>query len=248
MSDYYIVTLAGGQQFVSGSREPGPNGIRTVRTLRGWFEQAPNADGVETHWSGNGSFVTDYRLGARTIEMRGLLQAPTRQRLMEMRDQLARWRRGTFTVDEQDLGVVREATVRQVDSAFVTVSPLIVDYSLTFVADDPLRYRAGSRTIWNGAPTISNDGDQTAYPILTLEGPHSAVTIEHPGGTYTFAAVPTGQTRVLDFRNGDVWNGQARVFGAESGPRPEVRPGGSQWHVSGLGSGSTLLERYEAWS
>lgn len=247
--DSLFVTL-GGLQFVTertGSLTS--SGVRTIARMRGWSDGVPSGDEASPHWSGVGAFVVAQQVNARTVEMRGLLKTRTPQRLWEMRDQFASLKRNTLTVDEQDLGYSRLATVRIVDRdvELVPGAPLIAQYTLTLVADDPLRYGSATRSLSNGTNAIPNAGDEDASPTLTLTGPHSAVTIVHPGGTYTFAALSSG-TRVLDFRNGDVWNASTRVFGVESGPRPVVRSGGSSWTVSGLGAGSATLARYEAWS
>lgn len=238
----------GGMQFTPAARGAMPSiGVRTVRRLRGWREPAPSAADTVSHWSVGGQVVMDDRQGARTIEMQGMLRARTAERVQQMQEDMARIAPHSFIVDELDKNLSRLATVRLVDCAFTIVSPLVIDYSVTLVADDPIRYGADTRNLSNGTHTIPNAGDLSASPTLALTGPHSALTITHPGGTYTFTALSSGQSRILDFREGDVWDGSTRVFGAEAGPRPVVRPGGSPWTVSGLGSGSAVLSRYEAW-
>lgn len=244
-----VVTFAGLTFETAGFAATSAGGRLGLTGLSGWWDSPPpDVASSFAHPSGDGLLSEGPRMGARTIEVAGVVRADDPDVMLATLDLLMRARYGTFKVSERTAGPTRLATVRRVDLKVQYVSANYRTFNLFLRADDPLRYGATSRTIWNGGPTISNDGDQTAYPVLTLEGPHDAIEIEHPGGTYRFAAVPSGQTRVLDFRNGDVWNGQARVFGAESGPRPEVRPGGSQWHVSGLGAGTALLERYEAWT
>lgn len=217
-------------------------------SLDGWYDSAPDGARTSPHWSGFGSVLEGTGLRPRVLRVRGLIRAESAAAALDAVDRLGQRRHGTFRVEETARGLTREVTARTVDFTPQRLTPLVWAYSLELIADDPLRYGSGERTLGLGSQAIANRGPEDAYPTLTLVGPHSALVISHPEGAYHFDALASGQTRVLDFRNGDVWDGQVRVFGVESGPRPVVRAGGSTWFVSGLGSGSATLTRHEAWS
>ncbi len=244
-----LVTLSGLTFESTGFAPTSAGGGLAFTDIKGWWDSPP-PDVSETfaHPSGDGTVTGSTQLGGRTIELVGAIEALDTDDLLPTRDRLARVKAGTFIVNERNGGPSRLASVRRVDLRTQVLSPNYCLFNLFLRADDPLRYTSASRTLSNGSNSISNDGDEHASPTLTLVGPHSALTIVHPDGTYQFAALASGQERVLDFRNGDVWNASTRVFGVESGPRPVVRSGGSTWTVSGLGAGSATLTRFAAWS
>lgn len=231
--------------------EGDPNWFILVRDIVGWWNGAPVKSQPIDHWSGDGQVETDEAFGPRTVEIVGSVVAKSGY-LIAAQDAIRARKRGTLVVDERDLGVAKQAdAVRAEPVRFTHLSENLATFSLFLRIVDPLRYGTSTLSLSNGSNAIPNDGDVDASPLLTLTAPQGALTITHPGGVYTFPALASG-TRVLDFRNGDVWNGQTRVFPAETGPKPVVRDGGSSWTVSGLttgpGAGTATLSRFEAWS
>lgn len=237
----------GGIDFATSDAAPG-DVLYTLSRIRGWWESADDATEVTQHWSGDGDVAFEHRLAARTIEMRGLILARSLRDSLAGRASLAGVRSSVLGVAERSLGFSREASVRRLRVDFETLAPLVIGYTLTLQADDPLRYGSGAIALSNGANTLVNRGDATAYPVLDLVGPHSAITVAHAGGSWSFAALASGQSRTVDLRNGDVWNGDVRAFGAESGPAPVVPASGASWTISGLGTGTARARRTEAWT
>lgn len=243
------VTLAGVDLLASWRYVPARQASAVVLgSLDGWYDAPRDLTGEVQHWTGDGVVAELSRLGARMIRVRGYVRAQDEAGALAAVDRLGRARRGVLVVEERSRGLVREADVRQVGRSFDRVTSTFWRYDLTLQADDPLRYGSGAIALSNGAKTLVNRGDVTAYPVLDLVGPHSAITVAHLGGSWSFAALVSGQSRTVDLRNGDVWNGDVRVFGAESGPAPVVPAGGASWTVSGLGAGTARVRRTEAWT
>lgn len=220
----------------------------TLAQLAGWWERAQDGSDTSAHWAGVGQTASVPKLEARQIIGEGQVLATTMRgpgSLAAALYALARLSRTTLVVDEDD--VTRITEVRVVQVQHTRLSPTLATVTISLVADDPLRYSAESRPLTNGTILLPNRGDATAFGRLTLTGPHGAISITHPGGTWTFPALASG-SRLIDFRELQVWDGNARVFGEGAGPAPRVLPGGSPWTVAGLGAGSAVLSRAEAWS
>lgn len=222
-----------------------------IESLSGWWDAAPDKTETIDHWSGDGVVSLLRRTGARLIEVKGHIKAeqkPAPMMLHAMEALKRHSRSGVLTVDEHLAGRKLEADVSRVDLVYGTFAPWQTPFTLILRADDPLQYSPGSMTLRNGRVDIPNRGDAVFSPVLDLVGPHGAISIVHPGGTYTFKALAANQRRTLDFRNGDVWKDNVRTFGEEGGRRPAILAGGSPWTVAGLGAGTATLRRYEAWT
>lgn len=253
------MTVAGGQlqvildgiafEVYAGAPDPGKYRIE-LEDIDGWWERAVDSTDASPHWSGIGQTTSSRSTGPRPITLSlyivGLVEhGPGSPRAGLER--LSRISNCLLVVAEAGASATcLDVRVLKVQRSQITPTEFLVTVSLT--ADDPLRYSAESRPLSNGAVLLPNRGDQTAFGRLALTGPHGAITIAHPGGTWTFPALGSGASRLIDFRELRVWNGTARVFGEGSGPAPRVLSGGSQWTVSGLGSGAAVLSRAEAWS
>lgn len=220
----------------------------TCASVKGWYDAPRDATESIPHWSGDGTVSLLPRLGARTVELAGQISASTPGGAVAAQDVLTRIRSGLLRISDAGLSGSREADVRRSALEFDRIIPERIDWSITLIADDPLRFGSSTMRLTNGVVQVPNRGDATLSPVLDLAGPHGALMIAHPGGTYTFPAMAAGQVRTLDWRNGDVWAGNTRLFGVEGGRRPAVLAGGSQWTVSGLGTGTATLRRYEAWT
>lgn len=238
--------------------------LRTLRTVRqehgwrmslhsisGWWDSVEEMSSYSEHPSGDGFVAGFSRLDRRVVSLTGLIEG-TRDfgpgSVQAALDQLRGLRRATLVVDETERGLVREMDCR-VSVSHSRSAPWLASYVVSAVADDPLLYNAGTRPLTSGV--LANRGDVTAWPIVELVGPHSALTITHPGGGWTLPALGSGVQRTVDCRNGRVFDAAGvRVFGvgAGSGPWPRVPAGGGEWTVSGLGSGAARLRRWEAWS
>lgn len=218
-----------------------------LQDLDGWRTRSQDGTATSEHWSGQGGVPGPRRTPPRQITASGELLGTTAGTVESGMDALSRGLAATLTVAEDARAVVRQADVRVTQVMESRLSPIHSKVTLSLTADDPLRYSAESRLLTNGTSLLPNRGDQTAFGRLLLTGPHDAISIVHPGGTWTFPALASG-SRLVDFREARVWNGNARVFGEGSGPWPRVLPGGSSWTVSGLGAGSAVLSRCEAWS
>lgn len=223
-------------------------GAITLVDIAGWRDSAPDATTSLPHPSGDGTVALLPRFGPRTVTLRGQIRATTPSAATAAQDRLERVSTGVLLIgDTGGLGV-READVRVTARSFDRLWPTHYEWSLSLIADDPYRFGSATRALTNGANVIPNRGNTGVNPVLDLVGPHGALTITHPGGVYTFAALAAGQRRTLDWRNGDVWAGNVRVFSVEGGRRPIVQSGGSSWTVAGLGSGTATLRRFEAWT
>lgn len=225
-----------------------------LHRLEGWWSPAEDRTESTEHPSGDGDVAGPSALGRRGITVSGLLKAsraPGAASLTSALDRLASIRRGLLTVNESMRGIAREADVRVLQIQDTWSAPWLARVTLTLVADDPLRYGSGYKALTNGSQTLINRGNETAWPVLDIVGPHSALSIVHPGGTWTLPALATGVVRTVDFREGAVFDGSGNhVFGVGegSGPLPRVPAGGASWTVSGVGSGSIRARRTEAWS
>lgn len=249
-SDFNVTATFGGLT-LSSRHDPLHLYAYRLQGVEGWEDYAPDDTRTMRHQSGDGDVALLRRMGARSIELFGYILAVEQpQPMLAVASRaLRRVRAGVLTVDEHDLGQRLEVDARVVNTPTIRrLSPGFARFSIFLVADDPLRYSTDTLTLRNGSVAVRNLGDATLSPVLDLVGPHGAITITHPGGTYTFAALAAGQRRTLDWRNGDVWNGNVRVFSVEGGRRPAVLAGGSTWTVSGLGTGTATLRRFEAWT
>ena len=221
-----------------------------VNGVSGWWESAPVATRTVDAPRGDGVLAFARRFGARPISLAGFVVAESRRVdgvLEEALDRLAASHAGTLVVDELRRGVSREADVRLTDMQVSRLDDFRATVTLSLQADDPLRYGTSVLDLTNGRNVLVNPGDAVAYPIIDLCGPHSAVTVTHDGGTYSFPALSSGQRRTIDCRHGDVWDGDARVF-VGSGPWPRVGVGGAEWTITGLGSGTAKVRRFQAWT
>ncbi len=222
-----------------------------LRTINGWKSRAQDGTDASEHWSGQGQSAGAPKVEARQVSLECAVIGSSDRGGGSPEaglDALSRLSRTTLTVAEDARGLVRCADVRLVQPQDSRISPTVAFVTLSLTADDPLRYSAESRSLANGTMLLPNRGDAAAFGRLFLMGPHSAITIAHPGGTWTFPALGSGESRLVDWRELRVWQGVYRTFGEGSGPAPRVLPGGSQWTVSGLGSGIAVLSRAEAWS
>ena len=242
------VTVAGLRLVTAHAQTPAGPSATFVSEIDGWYDTPRDLTDTIEHWTGDGVLALLPRLGARTVRIRGHVHARTPRAALEAQDALARVRGGVLVIEERTRGVAREADVRAVSLTFDRRTPEFLYYDLTVQADDPLRYGSAAVTLTNGAVTLTNRGDATAYPVLDLVGPHGGLSVTHPGGAWTLAALASGQSRTVDLRNGDVWAGNVRVHGLETGPAPIVPAGGASWTVAGLGAGSARARRTEAWT
>lgn len=218
--------------------------------LTGWRTRAQDATDVSPHWSGAGSVAGSTSIEGRQLIIEGYVQGKLPGSVEEGLDALARLSRTTLTVAEDVRALVRCADVRVTQMQESRLSATLAKVTFNLTADDSLRYSAESRLLTNGNNPLPNRGDTAAFGRLALTGPHGAISITHPGGVWTFPALTTGQSRLVDFREQRTWNGNVRVFGAGagSGPMPRVLPGWPVWIISGMGSGSAVLSRCEAWT
>lgn len=126
------------------------------------------------------------------------------------------------------------------------------EFSLSVFAPDPRRYETAVRSFdlvlpilsggiappltppftVTGSTSISqvdltNDGNETSYPTLTITGPCPPATITNLTTSESLRvvdAVPSGQTLVIDLKNGVATNGgqSRRVLGTWWGLRPGI--------------------------
>lgn len=249
----YQVTLGGIQIRASRAHIPaaGEWALYLVR-LDGWRVRGNDNTDTSAAWSGQGQVAGQESREARAITIACDLVGTADDgpgSPLEGLDAVSRLGRTTLTVSEDGRGLVRTCGVRLVEVQESRIGTQFSQLTLSLTADDPLRYSAESRPLKNGANLLPNRGDATAFGRLTLTAPHGAISIVHPGGTWTFPALASG-SRLVDFRELRVWNAAtgARVFGEGAGPVPRVLSGGSSWTVSGLGAGTAVLSRAEAWS
>lgn len=217
--------------------------------LTGWRNRAPDDTNDTEHWSGVGRVAGAKSTGGRPLILEGFIQgkATIPGSTEEGLDALARLSSTTLTVAENARAMARVADVRVIQHQETRISDSLAKVTLTLTADDPLRYSAESRLLVNGWQLLPNRGDVAAFGRLLLTGPHDAITINHPSGAWTFPALASG-SRLVDFRERQVWNGNVRVFGEGAGTVPRVPAGGGSWTIAGLGAGTAILTRAEAWS
>ncbi len=247
----YQVTLGGIQIRASRAHVPaaGEWALYLVR-LDGWRVRGNDNTDTSPAWSGQGQVAGQESREARAITIACDLVGTADDgpgSPLEGLDAVSRLGRTTLTVSEDGRGLVRTCGVRLVEVQESRIGTQFSQLTLSLVADDPLRYSSQTRALTNGTALLPNRGDTSAFPRLALTGPHGAISITHPGGTWTFPALASG-SRLVDFRELQVWDGNSRVFGEGAGPAPRVLPGGSSWTVAGLGAGSAVLSRAEAWS
>lgn len=220
--------------------------------LEGWWEPADDATATVAAPSGDGVLLLSPRFGARTIVLSTWVQAAPGEYYLidELLDKVSRLRNSVLTVDEPHAGLSREADVRLLGVRTSRRDAARADVTLTLQADDPLRYGAGSQALKSGRNVLLNPGDAVAFPVLELKGPTTAFTITHDGGVFSYPDLTSGQTRIIDCRNGEA---SVKASGARrwnmSGAWPRVDVGGAEWTISGLGSGATLTaRRFQAWT
>ena len=222
--------------------------ICTLRDWDGWLTSAPDDTSTTPHRSGDGVVRGVPRLGPRPVRLEGLVKGSSDWGRGSVADAIAtldRIRWGTLRVEERE-GFSREADVNT-KWAFDSFSLRVSRYTLTLVADDPLRHSSGDLLLGAGATTIPNRGNVQAWPRIYASGPLT-MSIDAPGGRFRLS-IPAG-AHVVDTRDGVVWSSDGqRVHGAASGPWPYVLPGGSRWTVNDLSAtGKIRIDRHEAWS
>ena len=223
--------------------------IWRVVSIDGWREPAESDTSTVRGPGGEGVLVLSPRVGPRSIIIdSNVISAPSEPwRVQQMIERLSRQREVALHVNEAQAGFHRELDVRLLSVRTSWRTPFWATVTLSLQADDPLRYGTAVQDLQNGRNVLLNPGDAMAYPIIDLRGPHSVVTVTHDGGTYSFPALASGQRRTIDCRHGDVWAGDARVF-VGSGPWPRVGVGGAEWTITGLGSGTASVRRFQAWT
>ena len=223
--------------------------IWRVVSIDGWREPAESDTSTVRGPGGEGVLALSPRVGPRSIIIdSNVISAPSEPwRVQQMIERLSRQREVALHVNEAQAGFHRELDVRLLSVRTSWRTPFWATVTLSLQADDPLRYGSGVQDLKNGRNVLINPGDAVAYPIIELRGPHSALSITHDGGTYSFPALSSGQRRTIDCRHGDVWNGDSRVF-VGSGPWPRVGVGGAEWTITGLGSGAASVRRFQAWT
>ena len=238
-----------------GQRKPGHGSWDMgIEDWSGWEESAPDDSSTTPHRSGDGQVPGVPRLSPRPITLRGHIEASEpwgSGSLTEALNTLARIRWGTLRVEERG-GLSREADVR------VTMLQTTRDgldramYTLTLVADDPLRHGSDSMILKVGDNQVPNRGNAQAWPRIHIKTTAplgtTIVGISAPAGAFR-VTVPDGEY-LVDSRDGVVWDATGqRVHGAQTGPWPYVQPGGSTWSVIALqGMASVKISRFEAWS
>lgn len=243
-----ITVEFGDVTFSTAIRQPTTSAVVSVESLKGWWEGAEDDTSSTPHGTGDGDVTGLPRLAPRDIEIRGLIKGRDLTQVLTAKAAFARSRRGRLIVDEPTLSTRREVDARRVGLEFTDLSPTVCSYRLSLRADDPIRY-AGQATLGpNGGIFLQNRGDAVAFPVLELNGPQGTVGIAHPRGLWTLTPTPEGRHRIVDLRNGDVWESGARVFRQEQGAAPVVLPGGSVWVLTGLGTGQAIVRRHEAWT
>lgn len=227
----------------------GPGGwYWLVQTITGWWETAPIETSTVRHPLGSGVLALSPQFGPRPISIGGRIIADRGGpgALEAALDDLGSIKHGVLVVDELQRGLCREADVRLTDMQVTRESNIRAAVTLSLQADDPRRYGSAVQELKNGSNTLLNPGNSPCFPTISLVGPHSALTITHPGGVYTFPALSTGQRRRIQGATRNVWAGDNRVF-VGSGPYPLVEEGGARWTINGLGNGTATARRFEAW-
>lgn len=239
------LAFATSQRAVRQQASRGP--VIAAADLGGWYQRARDLTPSSASPRGDGVRSGLEQLAARTITIPGWIRGASAADVLEAIDRVSAGGR-LFAVDERERRLKREADVRTVDFAPTRVTPTFHRFVLTLQADDALRFSSATQDLANGANTLVNTGDREAFPVLEIPGPHSAITITHGTTVWSFAANSGSTTRVVDLREGEVWQGNVRVFGLESGGVPSVPAGsGATWTIAGLGAGGARARRIGAW-
>ncbi|WAC65187.1 hypothetical protein OVA14_07240 [Agrococcus sp. SL85] len=240
----------GSFEFVTAWHErPPAAAVVVANAMTGWDDAPQDDSETFEHPSGDGLESGLDRYGARTITVAGFIDADNVAALQAAKRRLKRERRGVLVVDDRASLLALEADVRRLTLTWQRVTETHERFTLVLLADDPLRYTNATQRLIVGANTLANDGDERAWPLLTFTGPTGAVTITHPGGAWTLTATAAGSTRVVDLRNGDIWQDGVRIFGADSGPAPSIAAETTAtWQVANLGSGRLGARRIGAYS
>lgn len=224
--------------------------VLLLHSVRGWDDSAPDATNVFPHQSGDGQVAGLSRLGSRQIVLQGLMEAdhsfghgsPSDVSVL-----LKRLKRTTLYIAELT-GLIRETDVR-IDWQItrVTGAPHLAHFTASLIADDPLLYVSGHIDVPAGSTALPNCGDRHAYPIIELTGPIRPLTIQHPGGNFSFDML-TGP-HIIDCRNGQILGPDGmQVHGRHTGAWPVVPANGGEWRIGGLSAGTIKVRRWEAWS
>ena len=247
------VTLGEAQSALLSERAVPLRGVTwRVSGIEGWREPAEVATRTVDAPTGDGVLAMARRLGPRGIVISSNILAANGEgwRVSQMIEGLSRVHDGApLVVEEGQAGLTRECDVRVLTVRTTWKHSAWAEVTLSLQADDPLRYGVGEHVLKSGRNVLLNPGDAIAYPVIDLVGPHSALTITHDGGSFAFPALGSGTRRTVDCRSGDVFNASGgRLFTGFSGPWPRVNVGGAEWQVSGLGSGTAKVRRFEAWT
>lgn len=250
VSDKFVRVLLGSVELHTTRIEPDVGEwLLSMAEWSGWEEPAPLDTEEVAHPSGDGQIPGVQRLGPRPITLSGLVKASSdygHGSLTEALSGLSRIRRATFRVVERE-GLTREADVRVSRLQSTRRGLRVAPYTLSLVADDPLRY-SGETVSRNGQVLLSNRGDEVAWPLIRVLG-GSTVTIVSATGTFR-VTIPSSVIHTINCREGIIWNSAGWVVDAATttGPWPRVPPGGDMWTISGVPAGQVTISRHEAWS
>ncbi len=118
--------------------------------LKGWWDAAPDDTRVIDHWTGDGSTYGILRRKGRTVEIGGVVHAADAGALAAAKRLFGSQRIATLSVD--DGGFATESDVRLVSLKWDDLNLSNSRFSLTLLADDPLRYGSVVPVVVNRVP------------------------------------------------------------------------------------------------
>lgn len=215
----------------------------------------------------HGSTVVGGRLGARVIDVEGLVVAPTAAAARTLRRQLVA-ALATTAVDPLVVSWTPEATTVEA-SGFIDGSVEFTDaggpylgYRFTILCPDPAAYQETTSTVAAGtlaSPAVAtNSGDAVVYPVFTVTIT-GTVTALRVGNSTTaefveLSGLPAGATLVVDCTPGrevvtlDGVSILSKV--ATASKFPALRPGGNNVYrtvVAGAGTITAQVEWRNGW-
>lgn len=189
-----------------------------------------------------GVWVGEQHFSTRTVSWSGLLEACSREQLLEEMQALQSARGTTLDVWEVDLG--RRAECRKGQVQITALSDRYARYSVMVILDDPLVSSIDAMSV-DRSRMVTNLGSVRARPVVTVTAPGARPTVTIGSWTVQAPRALSGsETFTVDCRTGTLYLGTDPVFPVLV-DFPSIRPGATAEIATS--HGTAIVDGVSAW-